>query len=252
MRLSPSRLIDEAFAPAPEPRRIAPLIAHPYAHRGLHGRGVIENSRGAFRAAIAAGHGIELDVQASRDGDAFVFHDYDLDRLTEARGAVYDHDADELAAIRLSGSDETIPELSEVLDLVGGKVPLLIEIKVRGAAYSQLCYSVSLSLAQYRGPVGVMSFSPRVGRWFARHSPETLRGLVVTERGRRWRGGLSRQIAAWWARPQFLAYDVRDLPSRFAARARRRGLPVFTWTCRNAEDRARAAAHADQPIYETA
>jgi glycerophosphoryl diester phosphodiesterase len=251
MRLSPSRLIDEAFAPAPEPRRIAPLIAYPYAHRGLHGRGVIENSRGAFLAAIAAGHGIELDVQASRDGDAFVFHDYELERLSEGSGAVSALGSDDLARVRLKGSDETVADLPEILTLIAGKVPLLIEVKARDRKVGPLCLSVFRALDGYRGAVGVMSFNPEVGRWFALHGPRILRGLVVTEGRRKWRGGLARRLALWRSQAQFLAYDVRDLPSRFAARARRRGLPVFTWTCRNAEDRARAAAHADQPIYET-
>jgi glycerophosphoryl diester phosphodiesterase len=252
MRLSPSRRIDEAFAPAPEPRRVAPLLACPYAHRGLHGAGVIENSRGAFLAAIATGHGIELDVQASRDGDAFVFHDYELERLTEGTGAVASLGSAELARVRLKGSDETMPDLPEILKLIAGRVPLLIEVKSRDRHVGPLCLSVFRALDGYRGAVGVMSFNPEVGRWFALHGPRILRGLVVTEGGRRWRGGLARSLALWRSRAQFLAYDVRDLPSRFAGRARRRGLPVFTWTCRSADDRARAAACADQPIYETA
>ncbi len=252
MRLSPSRLIDEALAPAPEPRRVAPLIACPYAHRGLHGAGVMENSRGAFLAAIAAGHGIELDIQASRDGDAFVFHDYTLERLTEGTGAVASLPSAELARVRLKGSDETLPDLPEILELIGGRVPLLIEVKSGDRHVAPLCLSVFRALDGYRGAVGVMSFNPEVGRWFARHGPRVLRGLVVTEGGRKWRAGLARSLALWRSHAQFLAYDVRDLPSRFAARARRRGLPLFTWTCRSPEDRARAAAHADQPIYETA
>lgn len=252
MRSSPSRLIDEALAPAPEPRRVAPLLARPYAHRGLHGRGIIENSRAAFRAAIAAGHGIELDVQASRDGDAFVFHDYELERLTEGSGAVASLGSTELAKVRFRGSDETVPRLPEILALIGGRVPLLIEVKVRTRHDDPLCSSVSQALRGYAGAVGVMSFHPHVGRWFALQRPDVLRGLVVTEGRRKWRGGVTRHLALWRSRAQFLAVDVRDLPSRFATGARRRGLPVFTWTCRSSEDRARAAAYADQPIYEEA
>jgi glycerophosphoryl diester phosphodiesterase len=97
-----------------------------------------------------------------------------------------------------------------------------------------------------------MSFNPEVSRWYAGHAPLVTRGLVVTEAGRRWRGHVERRLALWRARPDFLAYDVRDLPSRFAARARRRGLPVFTWTCRGEEQVTRARANADQIIYEDA
>jgi glycerophosphoryl diester phosphodiesterase len=227
------------------------LGAVPFAHRGLHGGAVIENSRAAFDAALAAGFGIELDVGASRYGEAFVFHDEDLGRLTGETGPLCDREGDEVEKIRLAGSDETLPPLAEILDRIGGRAPLLIEVKARGPAYHQLCYSVSMALHEYPGPVGVMSFDPRVGHWFARHHPALLRGLVVTESGRRGlRGRVGRDLAYRWARPDFLAYDVRDLPSRFAAAARRRGLPVYTWTVRSEADRNAAAVHSDQIIFE--
>jgi glycerophosphoryl diester phosphodiesterase len=98
-----------------------------------------------------------------------------------------------------------------------------------------------------------MSFDPRVGYWFARHAPHVPRGLVVTEENARtlW-GSLKRHLALWQARPDFLAYDVRDLPSRFAAAQRARGLPVATWTVRTPDLLARARTHADAPIAEGA
>ncbi len=251
MRLSPSSLLDETLAPAPSLKRVARLAGAPFAHRGLHGRGRVENSRAAFEAAVAKGHGVELDVQASGDGFPFVFHDYDLDRLTDATGKVAARSAAELRAIRLRGSDETIPELCEVLDIIGSKVPLLIEVKAPDGNVAPLCLSVLCALEGYRGAVGVMSFNPEVSRWFAEHAPRVTRGLVVTETGRRgWRGPLERRLALWRARPDFLAYDVRDLPSRFVRRARGRGLPVFTWTVRNAKQAKTARANADQIIYE--
>jgi glycerophosphoryl diester phosphodiesterase len=232
------------------PDRLAELIARPYAHRGLHGPGVPENSRGAFEAAIAAGHGIELDVQASRDGQALVIHDYQLDRLTEGIGPICGMVAAELEKIRLRDCDETIPSLAEVLKLIAGRAPLLIEAKSPGRRVSALSRAVLANLTGYTGPVAVMSFNPEIGRWFARRAPWVLRGLVVTEAGRRWRGRIMRHFARRRAKPDFLAYDIRDLPSRFAAAQRARGLPVLTWTCRTDEQRARAAAHADQIIYE--
>ena len=230
--------------------RLAGLISRPFAHRGLHGRGRIENSRAAFEAAIAAGRGIELDVQASGDGRAMVFHDAGLDRLTEARGSLAGRSAAELAAIRLRDSAETIPTLEEALALIGGRTGLLIEAKTAGRRGDAVSRAVAGALAGYKGPVAVMSFNPEVGRWFARHQPETLRGLVVTERKRRWRGWLARRLALWRSRPDFLAYDLRDLPSVFAAEQRSNGLPVLTWTCRSDADWARAGEHADQIIYE--
>jgi glycerophosphoryl diester phosphodiesterase len=230
--------------------RLAELIARPFAHRGLHGGGRIENSRAAFEAAIAAGHGIELDVQVSSDGQALVIHDYELDRLTEGAGRIGGMVAAELKKIRLRGSEETIPTLAEVLKLIGGRAPLLIEVKSPGRRVDALSRAVRDALIGYRGPVAVMSFNPEIGHWFARNAPEWLRGLVVTEAGRRWRGSLTRRLALWRSAADFLAYDIRDLPSRFAARRRAKGMPVLTWTCRSDEERARAALHADQIIYE--
>jgi glycerophosphoryl diester phosphodiesterase len=128
---------------------------------------------------------------------------------------------------------------------------LLIEVKSPERHVARLCAAVAGALEDHEGPVGVMSFNPEVGGWFARHASPVLRGLVVTESGRRGlRGRIERPLALWRARADFLAYDIRDLPSRFAGAARRRGLPVYTWTVRSEADRARAAAHADQIIFE--
>lgn len=253
MRLLLSAL-DRLLAPAPAPERTRWLKAGEYAHRGLHGNGRIENSPSAVEAAIQRGFGIECDVQRSGDGQAMVFHDWELDRLTGQSGAVMDRTAKQLGAIPLTGSTDTIPTLRQVLDLVAGRAPLLIEVKSkREHRIAGLCMAVRRTLEGYRGPHAVMSFDPRVSRWFAQHSPHTPRGLVVTEEnGRTLSGNLRRHLALWHARPDFLAYDVRDFPSRFAAAQRARGLPVLTWTVRSAELRAKAAAHADAPIAEGA
>ena len=250
MRLSPFAPIDAWLAPAPDRRRVERLLPLPFAHRGLHGGGRTENSRTAFEAAISQGHGIELDVRLSRDGYAVVFHDAILDRLTLETGRVADRTAAELQEIELRGSSDTIPTLAETLQLIGGRVPLLIEVKAEERIAAPICLAVLRSLEGYRGPVGIMSFNPEVSRWCSLHAPRIARGLVVTEAGRRWRGSIGRRLALWRSRPDFLAYDVRDLPSRFAARARRRGIPVFTWTCRGREQVTRARANADQIIYE--
>jgi len=227
---------------------LAALGAKPFAHRGLHGGGTPENSLAAFRAAAAGGFGIELDVQLSRDGEAMVFHDYELDRLTGAAGAVGDRTAAELGTIRLGGTDETVPTLAEALEVIAG-APLLIEVKAPDRHVRPLCGAVARALASYIGPVGVMSFNPEVARWFS----GPLRGLVISEQGKRkWRGRIERNLALWRGRPDFLAYDIRDLPSETAAFARFEGRPVYTWTVRSDEDRARAAEHADQIIFENA
>lgn len=246
--------LDALLCPPPGRARVGWVASVTYAHRGLHGGAVVENSSTAFAAAIARGMGIECDVQRSRDGQAMVFHDWDLDRLTGATGPVKARESAELGRIALTGSTDMIPTLSQLLAQVAGAVPLLIEIKSKRAVrYAPLCLAVRRALEGYRGPVAAMSFDPRVVRWFRVHAPHVVRGLVVTEEGQRTLSGRwRRHLALWQARPEFLAYDVRDLPSRFAQAQRRRGLPLLTWTVRSDELRRRAESHADAAIAEGA
>jgi len=257
MRSSPFALPDRLLAPAPDPRRTAFLSRQPFAHRGLHGGGLCggdapENSLAAFDAAIAVGHGIECDVRLSRDGEVFVFHDDTLDRLTGETGPFAARAAREYDHILLANG-EPVPRLSAMLALVAGRVPLLIEVKAPDRHVVPLCLAVRRALEGYRGPVAVMSFNPDVARWFALHAPRVTRGLVVSEEGKKGlRGRIERHLSLWRARPDFLACDVRDLPSRFAAAQRARGLAVLTWTVRRAEDEALARAYADQSIHERA
>jgi glycerophosphoryl diester phosphodiesterase len=254
MQLSLLNPLDAWLAPPPLARRVAWLGKHAYAHRGLHSSGVPENSPAAFAAAMERGLGIECDVQRSGDGQAMVFHDWELDRLTGESGPLMDRSSAQLANIVLSGGTDGIPSLRKVLDQVGGKVPVLIEVKSKGDRnLAPLCLAVRRVLEGYLGPHAVMSFDPQVSRWFFNHSPMTLRGLVVTEEDdKALPGRFKRHMALWHAKPDFLAYDVRDLPSRFAAAQRKRGIPVLTWTVRDAEHRDRAAQHADAPIAEGA
>ena len=247
-----SGLLDRRLAPAPAPEKVAWLRQQDFAHRGLHGPGVAENSSTAFALAIAAGLGIECDVQRSGDDGAVVFHDWDLSRLTGQEGPTAGSTTAQLGELFLLGTHDRVPSLAQVLEQVGGRVPLLIEIKSkREKRIGPVCLAVRRELEGYPGAHAVMSFDPRVSRWFAIHSPRTVRGLVVTEEGKRGlRGSWERRSALWHAKPQFLAYDVRDLPSQFAAAQRRRGLPVVTWTVRSPELRAIAAIHADRPIAE--
>ena len=246
------RILDAWLSPAPDPARIGWLSSVEYAHRGLHGGALPENSLAAGESAIDRGMGIECDVQQTSDGRAMVFHDWELDRLTDTAGAVCERSAAELAAIALRGGNERIPRLNDLLALVRGRAPLLIEIKTRrDRRIAPLCLAVRHDLEGYAGPVAVMSFDPRVGAWFREHAPRVVRGLVVTEEGARtYSATVKRHLALWRARPDFLAYDVRDLPSAFAAAQRKRGLPVLTWTVRSPALRKVAADYADAAIAE--
>jgi glycerophosphoryl diester phosphodiesterase len=223
-----------------------------YAHRGLHGPFQCENSPAAFEAAIAAGLGIECDVQLSGDGQAMVFHDWTLDRVTAETGALRDRSAADLARIELS-SGGRIPTLPRFLALVAGRVPVLIEVKSkRHMAWKPLACAVVAALRGYRGAAAVMSFDPRIIRWLEKRLPNRPRGLV-TGRGERQRlaFGIERAVAIAHARPTFLACDIRDLPDPWLARQRRRA-PLLTWTVRSPALMARAQLHADAPIAEGA
>jgi len=246
------RLIDDWFAPPPLPAKVAWLKEWRYAHRGLHGREVPENSPSAFADAIDRAMGIELDVQRSGDGHAIVFHDWELDRLTDETGPVIDRLAADLEQITLHANDDRIPQLSRTLDQIVGWVPVLIEIKSKfDRRTASPCLAVQRALEGYLGQHAVMSFDPTVSRWFLRHSPQTVRGLVIEEDGKgQGRGAIGRRMLLWHARPDFLAYNIDNLPSRFAAAQRARGLPVLTWTVRTEDQRKRAVEHADAQITE--
>lgn len=227
------------------------LYDQPFAHRGLHGLGLVENSRAAFDAALAAGHGFECDVQASADGIPFVFHDYDLDRLTAETGPVADQMAAVLDHVLLTGTDEHLPRLTDILAQVAGRSPILIEIKSRDRNITAICLGVRRALEGYRGKAAIMSFNPMVPAWFAAHAPHIVRGLVVSEEDKEGlKGRWERTLSLWRSRAEFLAYDIRDLPSSFASRARSRGLPLLTWTVRDVGQERVALREADQIIYE--
>lgn len=216
-----------------------------FAHRGLHGPGIPENSMAAFRAALEIGAGIECDVRLSGDGEVVVFHDHDLRRMCASALAVEATRADMLASQRLFDSNEHIPLLSELFDLVAGRAPLLIELKCRGGNASRLSQAVAALLAGYSGPAGVMSFEPAVGQWFARHAPQLRRGLVVSEKASafdRWRSVRN-------ASPHFLAVN-RAMLGRKWAQQQRDHRWLYSWTIRSPADRETAEIHADALIWE--
>ncbi|MEP2102728.1 MAG: glycerophosphodiester phosphodiesterase family protein [Parasphingorhabdus sp.] len=253
--MSLSSQLDALLAPAPEPARVAFLKGQPYAHRGLHGPsqngGVLENSPAAFDGAIKRDHGIECDVQAAEDGTAFVFHDFELDRLTGQQGQLANMRASDLDQIDLNDGHGKIPRLRAILARVAGQVPILIEIKSNDMRVGPLCLSVRRALEGYTGKAAIMSFNPLVSAWFRKNAAHIVRGLVVTEEdSKNLKGRIARHQSLWTAKPDFLAYDVRDFPSTFAASNRARGLPIVTWTVRTAEQEKIAAIHADEPVYE--
>ncbi|MBX7536396.1 hypothetical protein K3175_12080 [Qipengyuania sp. GH1] len=245
-------LFDRLVVRPPDPARVGWLRDWTYAHRGLHSAGVPENSLAGFALAVERGLGVECDIQRSRDGQAMLVHDWELDRLTGVRGPLSAHSAEELAQIAFLDSEHKLARLDDLLALVEGKVPILIEVKSRrGYDVKRSCRAVAKALEQYAGPHAVMSFDPRVCIWFAKHSPQTVRGLVMREdevgmTQKAWQ----RHLALWVARPEFIAYHVAALPNPMVASLRARGMPVLTWTVDSPERREQGAAHADALIAE--
>jgi glycerophosphoryl diester phosphodiesterase len=216
-----------------------------FTHRGLHGPRVPENSLAAFDAALKLRAGIECDVRLSGDGEVMIVHDHDLERLCGSDQIVEMTAAEAIAGRRLLGTDHHIPWLTELLDLVVGRVPLLIELKTCKGNAAKLAEAVARDLADYSGPVGVMSFDPKVSWWFARHVPYQRRGLVVSGRASQF----DRWTAIGYGRPHFLAVDRTLLGSKWAAKMRTKR-PLYSWTIATAEQRAQAQVHADALIWE--
>ncbi len=237
------------------------FLATPIAHRALHDKERPENSRAAIEAAIRHGYGIEIDVQASADHAALVFHDYDLGRLTEAQGAVRSRTRAELADVRLSGSDEAIPELAEVFDIIGGKVPLLVEIKDQdgalGPGIGPLEAAVAKAIDGYNGPLAVMSFNPHSVARMAEHCPDVPRGLTTDAFHRDdWPAPKERlsELATIpdYARTGacFISHNWRDLARQRVKELKDQGTSVLCWTVRSAQEEAEARRVADNITFE--
>jgi len=228
----------------------------PIAHRGLWSKGgAPENSLAAFEAACEAGYGIELDVQLSSDGEAIVFHDTDLERMTGQPGRLADHTAADLGAMRLAGTDETLPTLADTLTLIGHRAMVLIEIKTPNGAVGPLEQRVHEVLIDHNGPTSVIGFNPYSHAWFAERHPDILRGLdSFSYKEGRMPPELRRAYAQLEhvaiARPHFLALGMDMLPSDRADEYRNDGMPVVAWTVRSPEEWASVSDHCDNLIFE--
>ena len=238
------------------------LTARPIAHRGLHDRakGVVENTLSAADAAIAGNFAIECDVQDTADGEAVVFHDHTLERLTDQHGPVRARTAAELTGLAIAATADRIPTLQTFLELVNGRVPLIIEIKSRFDGDLGLTRRTVEIVSRYGGPVVLKSFDPGVVGALRAVAPDLPRGIVAQGRyeGGEWRT-LSEEMRHSMAnllhlphsQPDFISWRVGDLPLAAPFLCRHLGgLPVMAWTVRTEDDRRRAAAHADQMVFE--
>ena len=213
-----------------------------FAHRGIHdGATFVENSFLGFAAALETGAGIECDLRLTADDQIIVFHDADALRLCGSRDVIARSTLADLA--RFSVGNRPIPTLRQLLALIDGRVPLLLEAKI-DERFWRFGPALLAALGNYAGPYGVMSFDARLPRWLRTNAPHVRRGLVVADDlspARRW-------LAMKLADPHFIAVDRAALGKPWVARAR--SLPVYSWTIRTAAERAAAEPLADALIWE--
>ena len=229
-----------------------------YAHRGLHGPGCPENSLAAFRNARNHGYGVELDVHLLADGHLAVVHDSLLERMTGCDGRIEDLTLDEMKRLRLAGTEESIPELSQVLDLFAGSAPLIIELKAFGNNHRQLCENVCSMLEGYNGVYCLESFDPRCVYWLKRHRPDIVRGQLTENYFKRdsklpaiLKFILTHQMLNFLTKPDFIAYRYPDCFT-FSSRVARKlwKLQGVTWTLVTKDQHDIAVADGWIPIFE--
>ncbi len=195
-----------------------PFKNNSFAHRGLHGEGVPENSLWAFRRAAERGFGSELDVHLLADGELAVIHDHSLKRTAGADVKIEDLTLKDLDNYRLEGTDEKIPTLAEVLSLYDGKAPLIIELKSTGNNVDRFCRNTALLLKEYNGKYCVESFDPRCVRWFKKHCPKIIRGQLSENFFKSKNSKLplifkfvmAALLTNFWTSPDFVAYRFSD------------------------------------------
>jgi glycerophosphoryl diester phosphodiesterase len=240
------------------------FLTLPIAHRALHDQtqGRIENSAQAVKAAVAAGYGIEVDLQLSSDGVPMVFHDEALDRLTEVSGPVNARTAADLGRIRLKGSADTIPTLTDILALIDGKVPLLIEIKdqslVMGPTDGKLEAATAAALQGYRGDVALMSFNPHSIAHMAHLAPHLPRGITSSVYNPDDWAPLPAEVCSRLrdipdydpTLSSFISHEAADLARDRVADLKSRGASILCWTIRSPEAEAAARKFAHNVTFE--
>ena len=229
-----------------------------YAHRGLHGNGVPENSMAAFRAALEGGYGIELDVHLMKDGNLAVIHDASLKRTAGADVKIEDLTADDLANYPLEGTAECIPLFRDVLELYAGKAPIIVELKAERNNHATLTEAVCHMLESYNGTYCLESFDPRCVAWLKKNRPQLVRGQL-TENFVAGNGKLppvlkfilTHQIENFLILPDFVAYKFADRKTLSNVLARKLwGAQGVTWTILTQEDFDAAVSDGWLPIFE--
>lgn len=223
------------------------------AHRGFHDDISPENSLSAFQKAINKNYTIELDVHLLSDGEIAVFHDESLKRMTGQNGKIEDLKTSDLKKYKLNGTNETIPTLKQVLNLVNDKVPLLIEIKNIGKV-GNLESSLFEILKNYKGRYAIQSFNPFSLSWFKKHAPQVLRGqlsgfLSDTQMSYLRKIILKKMLLnKFISKPNFISYDARNIPNKYVSKYKK--LPLLVWTIRSQQDYEKLKPYCDNIIFE--
>lgn len=241
---------------------LAPIFARPVAHRGLHdrARGIIENTRSAFAAALAGGYGMECDIQPSADGEAMVFHDESLDRLTTASGEVDQTKAADLRKLTLKDSTDRIESLSELLAQVAGQQPLVVEVKSRYDGNTRIAARVADLTNAYAGPLVLKSFDPHMIIALRAAGAKHPLGIVGMSEydypdyallDAHEKHALAHLLHFGETKPDFLSWRHSDIPTAgpFLARTQL-NLPVMSWTIRSQTDADRVRPFIDQIVFE--
>ena len=239
-------------------RGLKDLQGWSYAHRGLHGKGIPENSMAAFRAALDHGFGIEFDLHLLKDGNIAVIHDSLLKRTTGAEGRIEDLTTEDLKNYRLEGTEETIPTFRELLDLYAGKAPLIVELKPVNGNHAKLAETVCNMLQDYPGVYCIESFDPRCVAWLKKNRPQIIRGQLSENFFRSdpkmslpLKLMLSTLVDNLVTRPDFVAYKFADRKNLSVFLCRKLfKLQGVTWTLRSKEEYDIAVKEGWLPIFE--
>ncbi len=228
------------------------LVERCIAHRGLHNDEFPENSLGAFQNAVNNGYPIELDVHIIADGTLVVFHDDSLSRMTGKDGYIKNLIKSDLKNYHLNGSEYIIPSFDEVLSLINGEVPILIEVK-NTSKVGSLENKLLETLRSYNGEYAIESFNPYVLEWFKKNAPDILRGQLAgyfkgEKLGFVKKFALKRMLLNKIAKPDFIAYEASHLPNRFVRKYKT--LPLIAWTIRSQEDYLKVVQYSDNVIFE--
>ena len=228
----------------------------PIAHRWLHTKDIPENSLSAFENALKNNYAIELDVQFTKDKEVVVFHDENLKRITNDTRNIEDVNYDELKNLRLGNTNEIIPTLEEVLELVDSKVAILIEIK-DCKDYIELSEKTYEILKGYEGNYAIQSFNPFILEWYKNNASEVVRGQLsgtFTEGSESLNSfekfALKNMLLNFKSKPNYIGYDLEGIPKSKLESLRKKGVPIIVWTVKNKEDMEKAYKYSDNITFE--